>query len=128
MPPTAFGRWQVRAFIDKNTPLADSWFPLIQAFTADAKATLNAKTLELVKTFNSSLIGPYAVGEQFTLADIAFISIFERLITVAGHYSGFTIPTSEEYKKFHACMSPFRYSSNTFTFHLSNHRSILLIE
>jgi glutathione S-transferase len=76
------GKWKTRLFIEKNTPLTEQIMPLLQAQSPEAKATQIAKTLELVRTFESYLVGPYAMGDQFTLADIAFISVFERLLTV----------------------------------------------
>lgn len=99
VPATPEGKWKMRLFIEKNTPLTEAIMPLIQARTSDAKILQNNKVLELVRVFESYLAGPFAMGDQFTLADIAFVSVFERLITVGGHYTGFAIPTTAEYAK-----------------------------
>jgi glutathione S-transferase len=100
------GKWKTRLFIEKNTPLTEQIMPLLQAQSPEAKATQIAKTLELVRTFESYLVGPYAMGDQFTLADIAFISVFERLLTVGmypachtGTHIPFFIDPSEFFSK-----------------------------
>jgi glutathione S-transferase len=78
-------------------------FPVLTAFTDDEKKGAITKVLDAFKAFGAALVGPYAVGDQFTLADIAFIPIIERIITLGGHYAGLVVPVSEEYKKFHSC-------------------------
>lgn len=101
MLPTLEGKWRVRMFIEKNLPLVEGIMPLLMSTQngPEARAAANEKMLGFVRTFESWIVGPYAMGEQFTLADIAFIPAFERLLTVCGHYTGFAIPNEPAYFK-----------------------------
>lgn len=45
--------------------------------------------------------GPFALGEHFTLADIATIPWICRLAALE-HYRNFTIPKTHEFARFHA--------------------------
>jgi glutathione S-transferase len=101
MLPTLEGKWRVRMFIEKNTPLAENIMPLLLSTNkgGEERNAANEKMLGLVRTFESWIVGPYAMGDQFTLADIAFIPVFERLLTVCGHYTGFAIPNEPAYFK-----------------------------
>jgi len=101
LPPTPEGRFRARWFIKSNEGLTDRIFPLIMA-APEAKAAEVEKTLAAIRNFSASIVGPYAVGEQFTLADIAYISIFESLFLTVKHYTGFAIPTTAEYANVHA--------------------------
>jgi hypothetical protein len=124
---TLEGKWKMRAFMydsfqlpyltiksitlvtyvlidcnsEKNKPLTEQTLPLLQAAPKgpEAKTAVVGRVLELIRIFESQLVGPYAMGDQFTLADIAFIPFFERLLTVGGFYSGLTIPNTPEYFK-----------------------------
>lgn len=52
--------------------------------------------------------GPYLLGEQFTLADVALIPFVDRCLVVNGHYKQFAVPTTPEYAAFHAWRSAYQ--------------------
>jgi glutathione S-transferase len=65
------------------------------------KARLLASYAELSKDLEASG-GPFLLGSQFTLADIAVIPFIDRGLVVNGHYKGFSVPQTPEYAAFHA--------------------------
>lgn len=42
--------------------------------------------------------GPYLMGKQFTLADVALISFVQRAFVLMGHYQGFKVPQNDQLK------------------------------
>jgi len=63
--------------------------------------------LEIIRLFNEQLAkngGPFLMGEQFTLVDIALLPFCERMNVLFSYYKNFEIPKTEEYSLFHEWM------------------------
>jgi glutathione S-transferase len=71
----------------------------------EKRQSLNEKILrqfaELSKDLKSSG-GPYLLGYQFTIADIALIPFIDRSFLYLEHHRGLKIPQTEEYAALHA--------------------------
>jgi len=47
---------------------------------------------EAMTSLNKDIVGPYILGQNFTLADIFLLPVFERLDRVLEHYREFKVP------------------------------------
>ncbi len=96
MPHDPAERAWLRIWVDYANTQFLPWFykllleqdPQHQAEHAD---TLNARLDALEQDALAHTAGPYFLGEQASLADIAFYPFFERLPVLA-HYRGFPLP------------------------------------
>jgi len=95
-PTTAYGKWRVRMLIDKYaSKLQDANIAIIKTLS-DAAALDRAKgnALAVFRDLGKDIEGPYVLGAQFTLADIAFVTLTERLLL------HLIVPDAPEYAKF----------------------------
>jgi len=77
----------------------------LYSLPADQCGEAKAKLLKAYKSLNDEIKangGPYVLGEQFTLADVAIIPFVERATILLAHFRDFTIPTTAEFETFHA--------------------------
>jgi len=98
LPGNAAERFKARQFMDKHRDVCGALYKIMTAQEEKARGDAVEATLTQLRKFNDDLVLPYATGEHFTLADIAFAGFFERLV-VMGEVSNFRIPETEEYKK-----------------------------
>jgi glutathione S-transferase len=103
LPSNPTDKYKVRLFIERNNKLVPSMYKLLKNDSIDNQNELTSvlKSLSIdLSRFGGT--GPFAIGSQFTLADIAFIPFFERIIVNLKHYRNFDIPHTEEFKRLHA--------------------------
>jgi len=92
LPTTAFGKYKVRLISDKFAPkLQEANFGHIRATDDESREKGKAAILSVFRDLSKAIEGPYAIGEQFTLADIAFFTIIERITLKVA------IPDGEDY-------------------------------
>jgi len=48
--------------------------------------------------FSADIKGPYLLGEQYSLSDIAFFPFVERALTAGAKHRNFFLPSGEEFK------------------------------
>merc|ERR1712224_155594 len=77
-----------------NSKLAPAHFTYLMNKDADSDGSKLAALEEALQYYDEHLIGPYLVGEQFTLADINAIPFFERLTYSCRRFKQYEIPDS----------------------------------
>jgi len=113
-PVSDEGKERMKKLITKfTTGAADVTVPLYQLLMeADPKkgATHSAKLLSAYAELSRELQasgGPFLMGEQFTVADIALIPFIQRALTLLPHFRGFSVPETAEYAAFHRFVAAF---------------------
>ncbi|KAJ1678162.1 hypothetical protein EV182_004644 [Spiromyces aspiralis] len=111
MPRDPLLRARVRYLINfYDTRVNPISHQLLHATDPAEQKTLKLRIRESLKGFNDLLAkqrqrnaeeGPYFLGKQFSLADLAIAPQIARLVAVAGHYRGFEIPRTAEYAELH---------------------------
>jgi len=93
-PSSPYGKWRVRLVIDKFSPkLLEAAFSIIKATDAAVVEKTKANALAVLRDLSTEIEGPFVLGSQFTLADIAFVTVVERLLLEIA------IPDQAEYAK-----------------------------
>ena len=87
-------------------------FLFLQPGEDDAAIKVASKSLletyaELSKDLQASG-GPYLVGQQYTLADIALIPFVDRALLLLGASKSFVVPQTSEYESFHAWRTAYK--------------------
>jgi len=100
LPATPGAKFRARLLIEKHKFLTEALFGLLTAEGEAAKAA-SAKILTAFEKFNDDIAGPYVLGEQFTLVDIALFPFVERLFINGSHYRGLVLPHEAKYAKVH---------------------------
>ncbi|KAI9216117.1 glutathione S-transferase [Blastocladiella britannica] len=80
-----------------------AFYGLLKEKVADNQPAAAAKLLDAIRAVQDTLVsseGPYALGAEFSIADIISAPFLARL-SVNEHYRGFTIPKTDEFKRFH---------------------------
>jgi glutathione S-transferase len=94
-PQSAQQKALARCFIKStDTSFVPSFYRLLKAQTKQDQAKATDKMLAALQQINEALktsTGPYLIGVEFSLADIAIYPWFERW-AVLKHYRGLTIP------------------------------------
>jgi glutathione S-transferase len=112
----AEGLARVKAVIDKYTTSSspfDITMPFYQCLgeldpkksQSHAAKLLNAYA-ELARDLTASG-GPYLLGQQFTVADIALIPFVQRALLLLPHYRNFAVPESDSYAAFRRWVAAF---------------------
>jgi len=109
-PSSEEGRTQMKALIEKYTGSSGphSIIPHLYKITFAQQATEIAihatALLEALAELSVDLTasgGPYLLGEQFTLADIALLPFIDRVVHTVGYYKKFVVPRTPAYEAFH---------------------------
>lgn len=106
-PSSSEGKATMKALIEKYTSGQfdmQSVMKYLQEDCADKRrdnlAHLLAAYEEMARDIAKSG-GPFLMGKQFTIADIALISFVQRAFVLLGHYQGFKVPQNDQLKAFH---------------------------
>ena len=96
MPPSPLDRARVRIAVDfANTYFAPLYYKLLLAPPGEARtkvaARLDARLREMERDGPGGSGGPWWLGAEFTLADLACYPFFERFPVLA-HYRGYALP------------------------------------
>lgn len=88
LPSTPAGKWDARVLISKHTPgVVFAFYAMMREGKVDAY-------LDSLEKFQKDIKGPYVLGDQFTLVDIAFWPFLERAVLAAPtYYPNFSIST-----------------------------------
>ena len=93
----------MKALIEKYTSgkfnVVLTFYQLLWEVDSTAKqAEFSSMLLAAYHELNRDLMasgGPFLLGQQFTLADIALIPFIQRAILLLGHYKGFKVPQGD---------------------------------
>jgi glutathione S-transferase len=95
MPTDAAGCATVRLWNHHlNSKLAPAHFTYLMNKNASADAEKRAELESALRYYEDNLVGPYLLGEQFTLADVSALPFFERLIFSCQRFKQYEIPQS----------------------------------
>lgn len=90
LPPDPSLRARIRLWNEHlDTQLAPAHFTFLMSKDNDGSEAATSKRAALdtaLAHYESSLVGPYLCGEAFTLADVAALPFFERLVFSLRHY------------------------------------------
>ena len=93
LPKDSYDRWRYKIFAKEE---AHEFIKNMFAFLEDEhKKQLFEDALNQVEC---AIVGPYVLGEEYTIADISFISFLERAEILLSHYRSFEI-AYEKYPK-----------------------------
>lgn len=100
-PADEEGKAKMKAIIDKFTSgqfdvTGGSLFPALNMLDEEAARKAQTKLLDAWKEFSKEVKGPYLLGSQFTIADIALISFAERASILLPHYKSVAFPPAGE--------------------------------
>jgi len=103
-PASAEGKAAMKALVEKYTsgPCdVQSVYKYLQEESPskreENKAHLLAAYAEMARDIAKSG-GPFLMGQQFTLADVALISFVQRAFVLLGHYQEFKVPQNDQLK------------------------------
>jgi len=95
-PEDSVAKYKMRAFIERHKPLNALWWSLLTELDTKKRPTV-AKNLDAaIKAFDEDIVGPFIMGQMFTLADVFYLPVFERIDVVLGHYRDFQVPAECE--------------------------------
>jgi len=77
-----------------NNKLAPAHFTYLMNKNESADITMREALEDALQYYESHIVGPYLIGNQFTLADVSALPFFERLIFSCRRYKGYEIPHS----------------------------------
>ncbi|KAL7752964.1 hypothetical protein RI367_001415 [Sorochytrium milnesiophthora] len=106
VPQTAKQRYQAAMFVDTyGTSVTPHFFGMLRAAGQSEQQGIKEKLLAGVREVNDMLVkndqeGPFALGAQFTVADVMTASFAMRL-PLLEHFRQVSIPRSKEYERFH---------------------------
>jgi len=93
MPSDAAGCAAVRLWNHHlNSKLAPAHFTFLMNKDPDTEGDKRKALEEALQYYEDQLVGPYLVGELFTLADVNALPFFERLVFSCERFKGFKIP------------------------------------
>jgi glutathione S-transferase len=99
-PADPLERYEMRAFIEQFTSMVlPPFYGLLRAQSAEDQQKSKNCLLYGIKQISKRIKGPFVLGNQFTLADVATIPWPLRFDALQ-HYRGFTIPDEPEYAVF----------------------------
>lgn len=95
MPPDAARSAAVRLWNHHlNNKLAPAHFTYLMNNNESADAAKREALEDALQYYEDNIVGPYLIGDQFTLADVSSLPFFERLIFSCRRYKDFEIPNS----------------------------------
>ena len=104
-PASAEGKAAMKALIEKYTSgqfdLVAPMYKILVEENAEKQQELFSSLLAAYEEMARDLAksgGPYVMGKQFTLADVALISFVQRAFVLLGHYQGFKVPQNDQLK------------------------------
>jgi len=77
-----------------NSKLAPAHFTYLMNKNSSIDARKRDDLEETLQYYEHHLVGPYLIGEQFTLADVNALPFFERLVFSCRRFKGYEIPES----------------------------------
>lgn len=117
-PSSAEGIAQVKSLIEKYTSgefnVVAPLYEIVNLQPHEQPELVSAKKQQLLAAYRelsrdlTKSGGPYLLGAQFTLADIAIIPFLDRAVTILGGYRAFSVPRSDEYSAYHAYRSAYQ--------------------
>ncbi|ORZ40462.1 glutathione S-transferase [Catenaria anguillulae PL171] len=109
-PANAVKRYKAGLVVDAvSNGFTGAFYALLREKDAEKHAELSAKLLEAIKAVQAQLApeGPYALGHEFSIADILVAPFFARLV-VNEHYRGFKVPNTDEFARFNQYIEALR--------------------
>ena len=103
-PSSAEGKAVMKSLIEKYTSGQFDIQPVnmhLQEESEEKRGQIHARLLAAYEEMARDIAksgGPYLMGQQFTLADIALISFVQRAFLLLGHYQGFKVPQNDQLK------------------------------
>lgn len=93
VPKDSYNRWRYKIFVKEEV---SKFIGSIFAFLSDEHK--KQALLGGLDQLESGIVGPYVLGEEYSIADISLIPFLERAEIVLPHYRNFEIPY-ENYPK-----------------------------
>lgn len=101
LPSDPAGRAFVRMWADKiNKTVCPSFYRMLVRKEPEQRQKAKNDLLDAIRTFSSAIRGPYFIGENISMVDIAIFPWIYRLY-ILEHFREFVIPDTEEFKHFH---------------------------
>ncbi|KAJ3000953.1 hypothetical protein HDV02_000022 [Globomyces sp. JEL0801] len=89
------GRYEMRLFIETfQNGILQPFYQLLRAKSLEEQEKMKVCLLEGIKRISARIKGPYALGSEFTLADIATVP-WPLRFDVIEHFRGFRIAVIE---------------------------------
>jgi len=100
MPKDAYQRAQIRFVIDEFSNVVGACYGLIKnqdrAKDQEVKEKITGGLKKVLKLLHATSEGPYFLGEQFSLADVAVLPFLDRFHTTLQHYRDFDVLLRDE--------------------------------